>query len=69
MGKAVDNTAKKSQKKSRWKEIKREFDKISWPSKESLMKQSVAVIIITIILGVVIALVDFIIKSGMGLFI
>jgi preprotein translocase subunit SecE len=69
MGEAVNNTAGKHQKKSRWKGIKKEFSKISWPSKESLMKQSVAVIIITVIIGVVITLVDFIIKSGMGLFI
>ncbi len=69
MGEANNTTAKKSKKTSRWQGIKKEFDKITWPKKEALFKQSFAVIVITLILSVVIALVDVIIKSAMGLFI
>lgn len=69
MGDASNKTAKQVNKPSRWQGIKSEFKKISWPKKESLMKQSVAVIIITLVLSVIIALIDFLIKSGIGLFI
>lgn len=69
MGETSNKTAKQISKPSRWQGIKKEFKRISWPNKESLFKQSFAVIIITVILSVVIALVDVIIKSGMGLFI
>ena len=69
MGEKSNKTAKQASKPSRWQGIKREFDKISWPKKEVLFKQSFAVVVITIILSVVIALVDVVIKSGMGLFI
>ena len=39
-------------------EVKSEFKKIIWPSKESLTKESVAVIATTIVLGAVVALID-----------
>lgn len=65
----TNKTAKQAKKPSRWHGIKKEFDKISWPKREALFKQSFAVIVITVILSVVIALVDVVIKSGMGLFI
>lgn len=69
MGDASNKTARQASKPSRWQGIKAEFKKISWPKKESLMKQSVAVVIITLLLSVIIALIDFLIKSGIGLFI
>ena len=37
---------------------KSKFKKIIWPSKESLTKESVAVIVTTIVLGGVVALLD-----------
>lgn len=69
MGETSNKTAKQVKKTSRWQGIKSEFKKISWPKKESLMKKSVAVIIITLILSIIIALIDLLIKSGIGLFI
>ena len=39
-------------------EVKSEFKKIIWPSKESLTKESVAVRATTIVLGAVVALID-----------
>ena len=58
------NTTEKAPKKSWWKGLKAEFKKIIWPDKESLVKQSATVVVITIILGTVIALMDAVIKYG-----
>lgn len=41
-----------------WKGLKAEFKKISWPDKESVGKQTAAVIVITILLGLIISLLD-----------
>ena len=58
----------KAPKKSWFQGFKSEFKKIVWPTKESMAKQSVAVVIVTVILGVVIALVDTALKFGVGKF-
>ena len=50
--------------KSWFKGLKAEFKKIVWPDKESLGKQTVAVVIITAVLSVVIALLDAVVKFG-----
>ena len=52
------NSQKKENKPSFFYGVKAEWSKITWPSKEQLTKQSVAVVIITILLGVVITLLD-----------
>lgn len=59
----------KAPKRSKFKELKAEFKKIIWPDKESLAKQSVAVLSLAIVLGAVIALFDFVLQSGMKLII
>ena len=51
------NSQKKENKPSFFDGVKAEW-KITWPSKEQLIKQSVAVVIITVLLGVVITLLD-----------
>ena len=51
-------TVKPERKTSVWKTLKAEFKKIIWPDKKSLVKQSVSVIIISVVLGGVIALLD-----------
>ncbi len=58
------NTLEKAPKKSWFKGLKSEFKKIIWPDKESLAKQTVAVVVISTILAIVIAIVDQIIKFG-----
>ncbi len=55
----------KAPKQSKFKALKSEFRKIIWPSKEEVTKQSIVVIVITIILAAVIAAFDFIIQSGL----
>lgn len=45
-----------------FKGIKAEFKKITWPDKTSLIKQSVAVISVSLVVGVLIALLDSVIQ-------
>lgn len=63
MGETAKNTDG-TLKKSWFKGLKTEFKKIIWPDKESLAKQSVAVIAITVVLGIIISIFDFVIKYG-----
>ncbi len=44
--------------------VKAEFRKISWPDKDSLIKQSVAVVVISLVVGAVIAVLDFGLQYG-----
>ncbi len=44
--------------------LKAEFHKIIWPAKEQLAKETTAVVIVSVILGVIIALLDFVIQNG-----
>lgn len=53
-------------KPSFFKGIKAEFKKISWPDRESVIKQSIAVVCISVVLGAVIAIFDFIMQYGVG---
>ncbi len=60
-------TAKKDAKKdSFWKSMKIEFNKISWPDKTETVKESVAVLCVSVVLGLVITLLDTIIQFGIN---
>ena len=59
-------TEKKSGLKDFFKGIKTEFKKISWPDKTTLLKQSVVVVTISIVLGLLITLMDTIIQYGVN---
>ncbi|KAB1434335.1 preprotein translocase subunit SecE [Candidatus Galacturonibacter soehngenii] len=56
--------AEKAPKKSWYKGLKMEFHKIIWPEQKSLAKQTTAVVAISIILGLIISVLDTIIKYG-----
>jgi len=58
MADVANKGAENASKKSFFKPIKSEFKKIIWPDKDSLVKQSVSVIIVTVVLGGVIAVLD-----------
>ena len=58
MGDKANKTAESVAKAGFSQEVKSEFKKIIWPSKESLTRESVAVIATTIVLGGVVALLD-----------
>ena len=53
-------------KRSYFTELKGEFRKIIWPDKKLLGKQSVAVIIAAIVIGCVIAALDWIMQIGLS---
>ena len=53
-----------STKKGFFKSVKKEFKKIIWPDKKSAAKQTIAVLIITVVLGVVIKVLDTLIQTG-----
>lgn len=48
----------KARKKSFWKGLQAEYKKIIWPDKETLQKQTVAVISGAVALGLIIAALD-----------
>ena len=61
----ANTTQEKAPKKSWFKGLKSEFKKITWPDKETLVKESAAVIVITVILGLAIAVVDMALENGL----
>lgn len=64
MGEVTNTTTtEKAPKRSWFKGIKSEFKKIVWPDKEYLAKQAVAVISVTIVLGILIYVLDFAIQE------
>jgi preprotein translocase subunit SecE len=46
--------------------LKTEFNRIIWPDKDSLTKSTSAVVVCSLALGIIIAVVDMIIKFGLG---
>ena len=48
--------------------LKAEFKKISWPDRQSTFKQSVAVVAISVVLGFIIAVLDYIIQYGVNIY-
>ena len=58
---------KEAQKKSWFKGLKAEFRKIIWPDKETLAKQTAAVVSVSDVLGAIIAVIDFLVQNGVDL--
>ena len=48
---------------------KAEFNKIIWPNKDDLVKQTVAVTVVSVILGALITVVDSVVQYGINFFI
>ena len=59
--------AEKSSIKSWFDGLKAEFKKIIWPDRKSLVKQTGAVVAVSIVLGVMIAVLDFIFQYGIDI--
>jgi preprotein translocase subunit SecE len=55
-----------------WDGVKAEWRKIIWPTKDDLVKKTITVSVVSIVLGVIIAILDFLIQNGidvlLGLF-
>ena len=62
MSDAAEATKKKE---SFFAGVNKEFKKIVWPDKVTVAKESAAVVVISVILGAIIALVDAAIKFGL----
>ena len=60
----ADTAKKEAKKDSFWKGIKTEFNKISWPDKTETVKESVAVLCVSVVLGLIISFLDTIILFG-----
>ncbi len=58
-------TTEKTKKTGFFKNVKSEFKKCTWPKKEELAKQSALVIVVSVVLGVVIAGLDWAIRYGL----
>ena len=54
----------KAPKTSWFEGLKAEFGKIVWPAKESLAKQTVAVVAVSVVVGLLIAVLDTFIQYG-----
>ena len=54
----------KKQKKSWFKGLKAEFAKIIWPDQKTLTKETAAVVISSVVIGVIISIVDLVVRFG-----
>ena len=59
-----DSKKEKEKKPSFFKGVKVEFSKVSWPGRNDVVKQSVAVIGVSVVVGVLITLLDTVIQFG-----
>ena len=57
-----DTSVKKT---SWWQGIKSELKKIIWPDKQTLGKETVAVVVVTTLLSLVTMLIDYVVKLGL----
>lgn len=60
------DSAEKKAKHGFFHNVSIEFKKIVWPDKKTTFKQSVAVVAISIVAGVIIAVVDAVAKYGVN---
>lgn len=58
------DSAEKTKKQSFFKNVQIEFKKVSWPDRKTMLKQSVAVVAISVVMGVVIAIIDVLAQHG-----
>lgn len=56
----------KTKKKNFFNGLKAEFNKIIWPDRETVGKQTAAVLACSVALGLLIAILDLIIKFGLS---
>lgn len=64
MGETANTSSENASKKSFFKGLKSEFKKIIWPDRKTLGRQSIAVVSVSITLGIIIAIIDLLLKVG-----
>lgn len=62
----ADSAKKEAKKDSFWKNVKTEFKKIAWPDQKETVKQSVAVLCVSVVVGLIITFLDTIIQFGIN---
>lgn len=62
----ADSAKTKTKKPGFFKSVSIEFKKIIWPDKNTMFKQSIAVVAISIVLGIIIAAIDALAKYGVN---
>lgn len=60
----AETKTEKTSKKGWYDGLKAEFKKIIWPDRNTLIRQTTAVVIASTVLGLIIAIIDFFIKYG-----
>ena len=66
MSKSSNEEKSNTLKRSWFQELKGEFRKITWLDKNSLARQSFAVVVSSVVLGCIIAIVDWLIQVGLN---
>lgn len=56
-----------AQKKSWAKGLGSEFKKVIWPDKTAVAKRTAAVVSVSVALGIIIALIDFLVQNGVDI--
>ncbi len=62
-----ENTVEKKEKIPFFKNLKIEFKKIIWPTKEDAAKKTILIVVVTIILGVLVKLLDMGVQALLSL--
>ena len=62
----ADSAKSEAKKESFWKGVKTEFKKIAWPDQKETVKQSAAVLCVSVVLGLIITFLDTLIQYGIN---
>ncbi len=62
----MGDSAEKKAKSGFFKGVKSEFKKIIWPDRRATIRQSIAVVVISVVVGVLIAILDYVAKFGVN---
>lgn len=62
----MSNKTKKAGISEWFRGLRAEFNKITWPDRETLTRETVTVTVVSIILGVIIATLDMILQYGIS---
>lgn len=62
----MGDSAEKQSRPGFFQGVKTEFKKVVWPDRKSTLKQSVAVVAISVVVGVIIAIIDYVAKYGVN---
>lgn len=62
----MNNSQKQSKLREFFEGVAGEFKKVVWPSKTDMVKQTISVAAVSIVLGLLIALIDIIVQYGVN---